>query len=730
MPRSSAAGTAARSPKKNMRLAVKLPLLVAISSLISILVLGAADYWLASNDIRNLSADKLTALLDARTSTLNRLLNVENQSVERLANSLQIKEANDSFASGWALEGDGGAKNLRRLFIDENPNPADQRAELTKPEERTPYTRYHNRFHVDLRGIATERQYRSLMLVSLTGDVIYSVNKRDEFAKNINDGDFPYPALSSLMKQVMADPAGTPVAFGDFVRNVPNLISRFVVAPIVADKSDIRGYLVVEEPVTEINEVTADAAGLGDTGSIYLVGPDQLLRTVDRQMNGGGDNAQAVLTALHKTAPVTAALAGESGVMTYRDGENIEKVAAYQPIQYGNNTWAMIAEARVSEIMAPVANLRNSMIVRAIAILVVIGLVGQFIVRRVIRQLDDVRATMVRLADDDLSAEIPSTERTDEIGEFARALAIFKRNIQERRNMRRKEEEKKAEQLEHSQRLQSLTEKFESEITDILAKLNASMGHLDHAGQSMKTAAEKTRTLGSDALGHSQSASDDVTTVSTATTELSSSIDEIGRSSATALNKSEEAVNEAEAANNKILDLDQSVSKIGEIVAMISGIAEQTNLLALNATIEAARAGDAGKGFAVVAGEVKNLSSQTAKATEEISRQIAEVQGETAEAVKAIETITRTIGELSVLTASISTAIEQQGSATAEISQSASSAARGTQSVISSIDGVAKASQESDLASREVTRVSDELSQQGNSLKSAVDGFLSGVRRD
>ncbi|WP_339773965.1 methyl-accepting chemotaxis protein [uncultured Thalassospira sp.] len=729
MTRSSVASASLR-PRKNMRLAVKLPLLVAISSLISILVLGAADYWLASNDIRSLSADKLTALLDARTSTLNRLLTVENQSVERLAGSLQIKEANDSFASGWALEGDGREKNLRRLFIDENPNPADQRAALIKPDERTPYTRYHNRFHVDLHAIATERQYRSLMLVSLTGDVIYTVNKRDEFGRNINDTQFPYPGLSTLLKGVMADPTHIPVAFGDFLRNVPDMISRFIVAPIIADKGDVRGFLVVEEPVSEINDVTADPAGLGDTGSIYLVGPDHMLRTVDRQLNAANDDNQSVLTVMRDTTPVRAALSGETGVMTYRDANNVDRVAAYQPIQYGGATWAMIAEARVSEIMAPIAKLRNSMILRAIAILVVIGLVGQFIVRRVIRQLDEIRATMVRLADDDLAAEIPSTERTDEIGEFARALAVFKRNIQERRTMRRKEEEKKAEQLAHSQHLQSLTEKFEDDITNILSTLNSSMGQLNHAGQSMMSAADKTRSLGADALGHSQNAAGDVTTVSTATAELSSSIDEIGRNSLTARTKSREAVTEAEAANGKILDLDQSVGKIGEIVALISGIAEQTNLLALNATIEAARAGDAGKGFAVVAGEVKNLSSQTARATEEISAQIGEVQGETAEAVKAIKTITQTIGELSTLTGSISAAIEQQGSATAEISQSATSAAQGTQSVISSIDGVARASEESEDASREVTRVSDELNQQAISLKSAVDGFLSGVRRN
>ena len=726
MTRSSVASASLR-PRKNMRLAVKLPLLVAISSLISILVLGAADYWLASNDIRSLSADKLTALLDARTSTLNRLLTVENQSVERLAGSLQIKEANDSFASGWALEGDGREKNLRRLFIDENPNPADQRAALIKPDERTPYTRYHNRFHVDLHAIATERQYRSLMLVSLTGDVIYTVNKRDEFGRNINDTQFPYPGLSTLLKGVMADPTHIPVAFGDFLRNVPDMISRFIVAPIIADKGDVRGFLVVEEPVSEINDVTADPAGLGDTGSIYLVGPDHMLRTVDRQLNTANDGNQSVLTVMRDTTPVRAALSGETGVMTYRDANNVDRVAAYQPIQYGGATWAMIAEARVSEIMAPIAKLRNSMILRAIAILVVIGLVGQFIVRRVIRQLDEIRATMVRLADDDLAAEIPSTERTDEIGEFARALAVFKRNIQERRTMRRKEEEKKAEQLAHSQHLQSLTEKFEDDITNILSTLNSSMGQLNHAGQSMMSAADKTRSLGADALGHSQNAAGDVTTVSTATAELSSSIDEIGRNSLTARTKSREAVTEAEAANGKILDLDQSVGKIGEIVALISGIAEQTNLLALNATIEAARAGDAGKGFAVVANEVKTLATQTARSTQEITDRISAIRDNTSRVVNELGDTRTVIEENEEIAGNLGAVVEQQRAASQEITINIQDVANGVKKISGDLGNLdALADQASDQANR-LASFSVDLNSHSDNLYHQVKSLLKNV---
>ena len=161
---------------------------------------------------------------------------------------------------------------------------------------------------------------------------------------------------------------------------------------------------------------------------------------------------------------------------------------------------------------------------------------------------------------------------------------------------------------------------------------------------------------------------------------------------------------------------------------MISDIAEQTNLLALNATIEAARAGEAGKGFAVVASEVKNLANQTAKATEEISGQVSEMQGVTRTAVDAIEAIGKTIESMNEISVSISSAIEEQGSATQEISRNVQEASAGTAEVTSNMQGVSEASTQTGNSSQQVLTASDDLAGQAEEMRKSVDAFIQGIR--
>jgi methyl-accepting chemotaxis protein len=185
---------------------------------------------------------------------------------------------------------------------------------------------------------------------------------------------------------------------------------------------------------------------------------------------------------------------------------------------------------------------------------------------------------------------------------------------------------------------------------------------------------------------------------------------------------------EAERTNATIQGLAETAQKIGDVVALIQNIASQTNLLALNATIEAARAGDAGRGFAVVASEVKALANQTAKATEDISTQIAAIQGETGLAVDAIKAIGGTIRKMNEIASAIAAAVEEQGAATRDISHNIQLVAQGTSGVATNIAGVNEAVEETGSAAAEVLTAADDLSRQADKLRANVNGFLDKIR--
>jgi methyl-accepting chemotaxis protein len=364
-----------------------------------------------------------------------------------------------------------------------------------------------------------------------------------------------------------------------------------------------------------------------------------------------------------------------------------------------------------------------------LGIAVISGSIAWMISRSISRPLGQLGARMRALADGALEGDIPGIERGDEIGAMAATVQIFKDNALRIRGLEKVETE--AQQRAAAERratMENLASDFERSVNGIVRSVSTAAAGMQTTAQSMTATASDASARAATVGAASQSASNNVGTVAAAAEELSSSVTEISRQVQRSSEIASKAVGDAERTNATVGALSTGAEKIGEVVKLIHSIAAQTNLLALNATIEAARAGESGRGFAVVASEVKALANQTAKATEEISAQVAAMQSSTSDAVASIGGITETIAQMSEITVSISTAIEQQGNATREIARNIQSVAAGSNEISAHIGGVTTAAAATGLAASDVLSNARELDNQSGMLRGAVDEFLTKVR--
>jgi methyl-accepting chemotaxis protein len=464
-----------------------------------------------------------------------------------------------------------------------------------------------------------------------------------------------------------------------------------------------------------------------NTGTASLLKQARAL-TQDKALGGAIDELSAIVPAFTAVINDTTKALDQQGV--------IGRERAIPVLAELDTTFARTKETTASRAVerassAAASRAQSSRIALGLGVFVVLALIGSAVfgslnIARPIRRIGEV---LLELANGNKAVDVPYAARGDEVGDAARAAQTFKENILriEKMEAEQRETEQRA-ATERKAGMHRLADEFQAAVGGIIDTVSTASSGMETAANTLSKTAEQTQELSGAVAAASEQASANVQSVASATEEMSSSVNEISRQVHESSRIAAEAVKQAEKTDARINELSQAAGRIGDVVKLITAIAEQTNLLALNATIEAARAGEAGRGFAVVASEVKQLASQTAKATEEIGAQIAGMQTATQDSVAAIKEIGGTIGRISEIASTIATSVEEQGAATQEIARNVGEAAKGTGQVATSITDVNRGAAETGSASAQVLASAQSLSAESHHLRAEVDKFLSTVR--
>ena len=709
----------------HINISKKLPMIITMSTIVCCAVVTTIGAINSRASLTEAYERELLALAKSRQGVIQEHLRSVDKDIKVMATNQQTLAALEEFALAWEEMGGSQEKTLQEFYIDNNPNSAGEKHLLDYAQDGSFYSQVHRYHHPWFRQLLEERGYADIFLFDTQGNLVYTVFKEQDYATNMHTGKWKSTDLANAFRDAIAADAPGEVAFYDFRAYGPSdgAAASFIATPVFKGTEKI-GALVFQMPVDRISGIMDVGASLGDTGQIYLVGEDLLMRSQSRLAD---DNT--ILATKVDTPSAKQAIAGDSGYLEGTDYMGRSVLSAYSSFDFHGVKYGVIAEQDQAIAAGPANALMVDMFVWSVIANVVLAIIGLVFSRGITQPLSRMNELIKQLADGNSDVEVTDIERGDEIGNIAKSALIFKENIQQKAHLEAQQKERDAKaQEERKQAMFDLANSFEHRVQGIVESVAAASTELTHTAELMTKEVNQSSHSSQDATVAVSQAAANVQTVAASLEEMTASVGEISSQIARSNDIINDTATRTAQADEYAQALVQSTDKVRNVIDLISEIASQIGLLALNATIESARAGEAGKGFAVVASEVKNLSVQTNKSIDEIRQVIEEMLTATNQITGAISSVSSSVGEVTENSTVIASAVEKQSATTNEISHNMQQVSTATGSVTDNLNEVNDTSQRAASSSNEVLVAASELSQQAEELDSQVKGFLQEIR--
>ncbi|WP_449301432.1 methyl-accepting chemotaxis protein [Parasedimentitalea psychrophila] len=680
-----------------LRLSKKLPLLIALPTIMLTIASGFIYTWQSHSALKEDRETAFYTLLSERRHALKDWLERVETETRAISASKSIASALGEFDRAWQKLGDSPGEHLRNAYIFDNPNPLGEKDELVVATDQSLWSNLHQEYHPGFQIFQRELEYYDFFLLNPQGDLIYSVFKEDDFATNFQSGPYSTSGLGEAFRAAMTLPEGE-VHLTSMAAYAPShgAPAMFISTPVFR-KGELLGVFVLQIPIDHMSDILSQSSILGETGLVYLVREDGVALTASPHTDG-----HQILDPLPNLPQISESFLEGHHSLSGVKGLTDQLVEAESiPFTFRGKTWGIVLEIDSTEALATENEMLRSSVLQVLVVSLIVALLSWFAARGVSRRVVSLARSVENIAQKDYDSPVADADSRDEFGTIARTLEGFKAELkaaslaQEDVKIQQDQQRDVVEQLSggllnlaNGDLSQPLVKPFPADHEQLrndfnrtLKTLSSTIDEVISSAESIRGGATEISRASDDLSQRTESQAATLEQTAAALEEMTASV----KSAADGAHSVENIVNEAKVeaeesdkvvqqAVSAMTEIEESARHISQIIGVIDDIAFQTNLLALNAGVEAARAGEAGRGFAVVASEVRALAQRSSDAAMEIktlivdsSKQVEHGVDLVGKAGEALNSIVTRVGHISQLVSEIAVGSAEQSTGLNEI---------------------------------------------------------------